>query len=327
MQSRTLGTQGLTVSSIGLGCMGLSVAYAAPVDAAQGERLIHRAVELGVTFFDTAEVYGDNEILVGRALRASRDRVVIASKFGFDLDEHRVPRGVDSRPDHIRRVCDASLQRLGVEIIDLFYQHRVDPTVAMEDVAGTVAELVKAGKVRYFGLSEAGADDIRRAHAVHPVTALQSEYSLWAREVEREILPLCRELGIGFVPYSPLGRGFLAGVAATLPENDRRRSLPRWQGAALTENLYLMETLQQLAAKRRCTTAQLSLGWVLAQGKNVVPIPGTTNLSRLEQNLAAAGLQFSADELDAIASAVPLEAVAGKRTGEFERRMGQSAQK
>jgi aryl-alcohol dehydrogenase-like predicted oxidoreductase len=315
------------VSQLGLGCMGLSIAYASAIGAAQAERLIQRAVELGVTLFDTAELYGDNEILVGRALRGLRAGVVIASKFGFDLGDDRLPRGLNSRPEHILAVCDASLRRLGVEIIDLYYQHRVDPQVPIEDVAGTVAQLVKAGKVRYFGLSEAGVETIGRAHAVHPVTALQSEYSLWAREVEKEILPLCRKLGIGFVPYGPLGRGFLAGAATSLADNDLRRSLPRWHGEALVANLELLATLRQLASEKGRSTAQLSLAWVLAQGEDIVPIPGTTKVARLEENLAAADLHLSAEELGAISRAVPHEAVQGARIGDFESRMRQSSTK
>jgi aryl-alcohol dehydrogenase-like predicted oxidoreductase len=325
LKRTTLGTQGLEVSQLGLGCMGLSVAYASPIDASQGERLILRAVELGVTFFDTAELYGDNEILVGRALGSYRDGLVIATKFGFDLAEDRVPRGLNSRPEHIREVCDRSLQRLGIETIDLFYQHRVDPEVPIEDVAGTVAQLVRAGKVRYFGLSEAGPETISRAHATHPVSALQSEYSLWARDVEQEILPLCRRLGIGFVAYGPLGRGFLAGAGVSLAENDRRRSLARWQGDALATNLLLVETLHQLAISKGCTTAQLSLAWLLAQGDDLVPIPGTTNVARLEENLAAADLRLCAGELEAIARAIPRDAVQGGRTGHFVRRMKQAS--
>jgi aryl-alcohol dehydrogenase-like predicted oxidoreductase len=305
--------------------MGLSVPYAATIEESQGEQLIRRAVELGVTFFDTAEIYGGNEILVGRALRAVRDDVTIATKFGFNLTGGHSAPGLNSRPEHIREVCEASLQRLGVEVIDLLYQHRVDPAVPMADVAGVVGELVRAGKVRYFGLSEAEAEAISQAHAVHPVTALQSEYSLWTRDVEKDVLPLCRKLGIGFVAYGPLGRGFLGGAAMDLAANDRRRSLPRWQGDALVANLGLLEVLQQLASAKGATTAQLSLTWVLAQGPDVVPIPGTTNIARLQENLSAAKLQLSAGELDAISRAVPPDRVVGDRSGTFLKVLGDKA--
>ncbi|TAK99572.1 MAG: aldo/keto reductase [Rhodospirillaceae bacterium] len=320
MEIRKLGTEGLKVSAIGLGCMGLSVAYADVPDEAQGLRLIGRAVELGVTMFDTAEVYGNNELLVGKALRTVRERVVIATKFGFKLTGGR-PLGVDSRPDHIREVCDASLKRLGVETIDLFYQHRVDPSVPIEDVAGAVGDLVRQGKVRYFGLSEAGAETIRRAHKVHPVSALQSEYSLWTRDVEHKVLPTCRELGVGLVAYSPLGRGFLAGAATALAENDRRKFMPRWQGEALAKNLSLAEALTNLASAKGCTPAQLTLAWLLHRGGDIVPIPGTTKIHRLEENLAAAAIRLSPDELTAIEDAMPIAAVQGDRTDAAGRAM------
>jgi aryl-alcohol dehydrogenase-like predicted oxidoreductase len=243
-----------------------------------------------------------------------RDRVVIASKFGFTIPKERGgPAGLDSRPAHIREVCDRSLQRLGVESIDLLYQHRVDPAVPIEDVAGAVGDLVRQGKVRYFGLSEAGAATIRRAHKVHPVAALQTEYSLWSREVERTILPTCRELGIGFVAYSPLGRGFLAGIAQDLPQNDRRRALPRWHGDALARNLGLMETLKTLATARGCTPAQLALAWVLHKGEDIVPIPGTTKVHRLEENMAAAAMRLTPAHIAAIEAALPENAVQGRR--------------
>jgi len=319
MQSRKLGTQGLEVSAIGLGCMGLSVGYGASLEEAAAIKLIERAVELGVTFFDTAEMYGPftNEALVGKALRPARDRVVIATKFGFKIQPgERRPRGVDSRPEHIREVCDASLQRLGVETIDLLYQHRVDPAVPIEDVAGTVGDLVKAGKVRFFGLSEAGAETIRRAHQVHPVSAVQSEYSLWSRDIEQAVLPTCRELGVGLVPYSPLGRGFLAGAGNSLDQlapDDFRRSMPRWQPDVIDKNRSLVDTLTAIAHGKGRTPAQLALAWLLHQGQDIAPIPGTTKIHRLEENLGAAEIHLSADELAEIERAVPETAVEGDR--------------
>jgi aryl-alcohol dehydrogenase-like predicted oxidoreductase len=315
MKIRHLGNQGLAVSAVGLGCMGLSVPYAEPTSEAQALSLLGRAVELGVTLFDTAEVYGQNEIIVGKSLRLVRERVVIATKFGFRIPTERgnVPMSLDSRPEHIRAVCEASLSRLGIETIDLLYQHRVDPNVPIEDVAGTVGELVREGKVRYFGLSEANAGTIRRAHKVHPVSAVQTEYSLWSRDVEHEILPVCRELSIGFVAYSPLGRGFLAGIAPNVPDNDRRRSLPRWQGDALAKNLTLVERLEILATTKDCTPAQLALAWILHQGLDIVPIPGTTKIHRLEENLVAAEIHLSRNDLAAIEAVMPESAVHGSR--------------
>jgi len=280
---------------------------------------LRRAVELGVTFFDTAEMYGpfENEILLGKALKDVRDRVVIATKFGFDLPpEGGRPRGVDSRPEHIREVCDASLRRLGVETIDLLYQHRVDPKVPIEDVAGAVGELIRAGKVRFFGLSEAGPETIRRAHKVSPVSAVQTEYSLWSRDVEREVLPACRELGIGFVPYSPLGRGFLAGAIVDpgkLADTDFRRNMPRMQGEAFSANHSLVETLAALAHEKGRTPAQLALAWLLGQGADIAPIPGTTKIPRLEENVAAAEIRLTPDERAAIERAVPETSVEGDR--------------
>jgi aryl-alcohol dehydrogenase-like predicted oxidoreductase len=318
VESRKLGTQGLEVSAIGLGCMGLSHAYGVAPPEPQSLALIHRAVELGVTFFDTAEMYGPfvNEELVGRALKDVRERVVIATKFGFDVARSGRGSGLDSRPEHIRQVCEASLRRLGVETIDLLYQHRVDPDVPIEEVAGTVGELVKAGKVRFFGLSEAGAETIRRAHQVHPVSALQSEWSLWSRDLEREILPTCRALGVGLVPFSPLGRGFLTGAITdpgALAETDMRRRMPRMQGEAFAKNLGLVEQLRALAADRGRTPAQLALAWLLHQGKDVVPIPGTTKIARLEENLAAAEIELTPAEPEAIERAIPEDAVEGPR--------------
>jgi aryl-alcohol dehydrogenase-like predicted oxidoreductase len=319
MQTRKLGTQGLAGSAIGFGCMGLSGIYGKGVDEAHGVDVIRRACDLGVTFFDTAEAYGPfaNEKLLGKALKGVRDKVVIATKFGmiFTPEGKRVP-GFDSSPAKIRQVCDASLKRLGVETIDLLYQHRVDPNTPIEDVAGAVGELVRAGKVRFFGLSEAGPDTIRRAHATFPVSALQNEYSLWTRDVERGALPLCRELGIGLVPYSPLGRGFLAGGVKSvgdLPEKDFRRNNPRFQAEALNRNVSLVETLTRLAREKGRTPGQLALAWLLHQGDDIVPIPGTTKIPRLEENVAAATIALSAAELEAIEKAVPETAVAGER--------------
>lgn len=304
MQTRTLGTPGLTVSALGLGCMGMSWAYGAAPERSEMIALLRGAVDRGVTFFDTAEVYGPfaNEELLGEALEPLRDRVVIATKFGFDLtaDPAKGPRA-NSRPDHIRAVVDASLKRLRTDRIDLLYQHRVDPDVPIEDVAGAVGDLIRAGKVKHFGLSEAGAATIRKAHAVQPVTALQSEYSLWQREVERDILPTLRELGIGFVPYSPLGRGFLTGAitADTVFEaNDFRARLPRFQQEAVAANQALVDLIRAIAEPLGATPAQIALAWLLDQGRDVVPIPGTTNLARLEENLGAIDLALTAEQLD-----------------------------
>jgi aryl-alcohol dehydrogenase-like predicted oxidoreductase len=319
MKTRSLGSQGLQVTELGLGCMNLTGSYGSVAAEADALNVIARAVELGVTLFDTAEIYGpfENEKLVGRALRPVRDRVVIATKFGFAMRPgERRPAGVNSRPEHIREVCDGSLRRLGIETIDLLYQHRVDPDVPMEDVAGAVGDLVAQGKVRYFGLSEAGPESIRRAHRVHPVSALQTEYSLWTRDPESGVLPVCRELGIGFVAYSPLGRGFLASGAKELPEKDFRRNLPRFQGDALEHNISLFETLESLAARKSCTPAQLALAWLLHKGEDIVAIPGTSKVHRLEENVAAAGIRLSAAEMEEIERALPPEAVAGARYDE-----------
>ena len=321
MQDRKLGAQGLRVSSIGLGCMPSATA-AAPPDEAQTIRLLSRAVELGVTFFDTAEAYGPwvNESRVGKALRPFRDRVVIASKFGYRIaPEGGLPIGLDSRPQRIREACDGSLKRLGVEMIDLLFQHRVDPEVPIEEVAGTVGELIRAGKVRFFGLCEAAPETIRRAHDVCPVSAVESEYSLWTRDPERSVLPLCGELAVGFVAYSPLGRGFLAGSGtrlSDLPEGDYRRKMPRWQGEALARNRWLFENFRSLAQARKCTPAQLALAWLLHQREDLVPIPGTTKLHRLEENLGASEIRLSADDLAEIEDALPPTAVAGGRYDE-----------
>lgn len=321
MKTRKLG-DGLEVSAIGLGCMGMGQVYGTALEAADAHKLLARAVELGVTFFDTAEVYGPytNEVLVGEGLKPFRDKVVIATKFGFDIAPEGTGegfsrmRGTNSRPEHIRAVAEASLKRLGVEVIDLFYQHRVDPNVPIEDVAGAVKDLIAEGKVKHFGLSEAGAATIRKAHAVQPVAALQSEYSLWFRELEAEVLPTLRELGVGLVPYSPLGRGFLTGAMKTdLADNDFRRNLPRFQGEALAKNLSLVEALTQIAAEKGATPAQLALAWILHQGEHIAPIPGTTKAARLEENLGAVELALSADDLARIAAAVPETAVEGER--------------
>ena len=319
MNKRNLGKSGLTVSPLGLGCMGMSWAYGAAPDKAEMIALLRGAVERGVTFFDTAEVYGPfaNEELVGEALEPLRDQVVIATKFGFDLtrDPTSGP-GTNSRPDHIREVVDASLKRLRTDRIDLLYQHRVDPAVPIEDVAGTVGELIRAGKVGHFGLSEAGAETIRRAHAVQPVAALQSEYSLWRRDPEAEILPLLGELGIGFVPYSPLGRGFLTGAITAdtvFDKTDFRARLPRFQQEAMAANARLVDVLRGIADPLGATVAQIALAWLLAQQDWIVPIPGTTKLARLEENLGAIDLALSAPELAAIDSAARSVEIVGER--------------
>jgi aryl-alcohol dehydrogenase-like predicted oxidoreductase len=319
MKKRRLG-QGLEVSAIGFGCMGLNFGYSTSVTKEEAIKLIHAAVERGVTFFDTAEVYGPftNEQMVGEALRPMREQVVIATKFGFAIDSKtRENRGLDSRPEHIRDVCNASLQRLGVESIDLFYQHRVDPNVPIEDVAGTVKELVVAGKVKHFGLSEPGAQTVRRAHAVQPITALQNEYSLWTRGPETNgILDACEELGIGFVPYSPLGRGFLTGAMSKetkLGEGDFRKILPRFAPEAMEKNEVLVDLLKRIASEKQATPAQIALAWLLAQKPWIVPIPGTTKLHRLEENLAADEVQLTANDLDAIERAAAEIEVEGER--------------
>ena len=318
MKKRQLG-QGLEVSALGLGCMGLSFAYGR-VEKDEGVALVRAAVERGVTFFDTAEIYGPfvNEELVGEALAPFRERVVIATKFGFNVDQQSGERldGLNSRPEQIRTVTEASLRRLGVETIDLLYQHRVDPAVPMEDVAGTVRDLIAEGKVKHFGLSEANAQDIRRAHAVQPVTALQSEYSLWAREPEAEILPLLEELGIGFVPYSPLGRGFLTGTitdAAKIAADDFRKHLPRFQEDTLEANLALVERIKAIAASKGATPAQVALAWLLVQRPWIVPIPGTSKISRLDENLGALELVLSPSDLQAIGKALDEVEIVGAR--------------
>jgi aryl-alcohol dehydrogenase-like predicted oxidoreductase len=304
MQERELGRSGLKVSAIGFGCMGISFSYATQLPKEEGVKLIRAAVDRGVTFFDTAEVYGPftNEDVVGEALRPVRDRVVIATKFGFDIDPAtRENRGVTSRPENIRRAVEGSLKRLGVETIDLLYQHRVDPNVPIEDVAGAVKALIAEGKVKHFGMSEPGVQTLRRAHAVQPVAALQNEYSLWWRAPETNgILEACDELGIGFVPYSPLGKGFLTGAMGKdtpLPEGDFRRSVPRFSPAAMQKNQAFVDLLQRAATEKGGTPAQIALAWLLAQRPYVVPIPGTTKLRRLEENLGAAGIQLTEVDL------------------------------
>jgi aryl-alcohol dehydrogenase-like predicted oxidoreductase len=326
MQKRTLGN--LEVSVLGLGCMGMTHAYGQAPDKQAMIQLLRTAVERGVTFFDTAEVYGpyNNEELVGEALAPLRGQVVIATKFGFAPDPSGGPRwsGLDSRPEHIRAVAEASLKRLRTDTIDLFYQHRVDPNVPIEDVAGTVGELIKKGKVKHFGLSEAGPDTIRRAHAVQPVTALQSEYSLWTREPETEILPLLEELGIGFVPFSPLGRGFLTGKMdehTQFDSNDFRNSLPRFTPEAMKANQALVDLLGQVAQRKGATPAQVALAWLLAQKPWIVPIPGTTKLNRLDENLGAAALQLTPEDLAGIARAAAGITVQGARYPENLARM------
>jgi aryl-alcohol dehydrogenase-like predicted oxidoreductase len=324
MQKRKLGRSNLEVSAIGLGCMGMSFAYGTPPDRKQMISLIRAAVERGVTFFDTAEVYGPltNEELVGEALAPFRSQVVIATKFGMKLGT----KGVDSRPEHIREVAEASLRRLKVDAIDLLYQHRVDPEVPIEDVAGTVKELIRAGKVKHFGLSEAGVKTIRRAHAVQPVTALQSEYSLWWRKPEEEVLPTLEELGIGFVPFSPLGKGFLTGKIdekTTFEKNDFRNIVPRFTPEARKANQALVDLLGDIARRKSATPAQVALAWLLAQKPWIVPIPGTTKLNRLEENLGAANVELTPDDLRAIDGATSKIRVEGARYPEdLEKRTG-----
>jgi len=317
METRKLGTQGLAVPALGLGCMGMSDFYAG-ADEKESIATIHRAIELGVTLLDTADIYGPwkNEELVGRALRGRRDRVVLATKFGNVRGPDGSWRGVNGKPEYVRACCDASLQRLGVDRIDLYYQHRVDPAVPIEDTVGAMAELVRAGKVRYLGLSEAAPATIRRAHRVHPISALQTEYSLWSRDPEDEILPAVRELGIGFVPYSPLGRGFLTGRFRKLDDlapDDYRRQSPRFQGENFEKNLRLVDEIRKIAAEKRVGAAQLALAWVLARGDDVVPIPGTTTRKHLEENLAAAAIRLSREDLARIDAAAPKGVAAGDR--------------
>ncbi|QOG07444.1 aldo/keto reductase [Aureimonas sp. OT7] len=316
MQQRKLGPD-LTVSTMGLGCMGMSEFYGASDDA-ESIATIHRALDLGVTFLDTADMYGvgRNEELVGRALRGRRNEVVLATKFGNVRGPAGERLGIDGRPDYVKAACEASLKRLGVEVIDLYYQHRVDPNVPIEETVGAMGRLVEQGKVRYLGLSEAAPQTIRRAHAEHPIAALQTEYSLWSREPEQEILPLLRELGIGFVPYSPLGRGFLTGrfrTAADLPEDDYRRDSPRFSPENFGRNLKLVDAVEAIARRKGVKASQIALAWVLAQGEDVVPIPGTRRIPYLEENVGAQSIVLTREEMEEIDDIFPADAAAGAR--------------
>jgi len=328
MQKRKLGSSNLEVSALGLGCMGMSFSYGPPKDKQQMISLIRSAIERGVTFFDTAEVYGPytNEELVGKALAPFRGQVVIASKFGWKIDPkaERGLAGLDSRPEHIKQVAEASLKRLKVDAIDLFYQHRVDPDVPIEDVAGAVKDLIQAGKVKHFGLSEAGAQTIRRAHAVQPLSAVQSEYSLWTRGPEKEVLPALDELGVGFVPYSPLGKGFLTGKIdenTAFDSSDFRNILPRFTPEARKANQALVDLLGKIAQRKKATPAQIALAWLLAQKPWIVPIPGTTKLNRLEENIGAVAVELTADDLREIESAASKIRVQGARYPEHIEQM------
>ncbi len=328
MKKRKLGKSNLEVSAIGLGCMGMNFSYGPPMEKREAIALIRAAVELGITFFDTAEVYGPftNEVLVGEALAPFRSQVAIATKFGFKPDPNGGPRwtGLDSRPEHIREAVAGSLKRLKVETIDLLYQHRVDPNVPIEDVAGTVGDLIREGKVKHFGLSEAGAKTIRRAHAVQPVTAIQSEYSLWTRGPEAEVLPTCEELGIGFVPFSPLGKGFLTGKideSTTFDSTDFRNTVPRFAPENRKANQALIELLARVAERKKSTPAQIALAWLLAQKPWIVPIPGTTKLHRLEENIGAASVELTPDDLREIAIAAAQIEVHGARYPEALEKM------
>lgn len=328
MQKRKLGKNNLEVSALGLGCMGMSFSYGPPKDKKEMVSLIRAAVERGITFFDTAEAYGPytNEELVGEALAPFRGQVVIATKFGWKIDPkaERGLAGLDSRPEHIKQVAEGSLKRLKTEVIDLFYQHRVDPDVPIEDVAGAVKDLIQQGKVRHFGLSEASAKTIRRAHAVQPVTAVQSEYSLWWRRPEEEVLPTCEELGIGFVPYSPLGKGFLTGKITEdtkFDQSDFRSQIPRFSPDAMKANRALVDLLSRIAERKRATPAQIALAWLLAQKPWIVPIPGTTKLARLEENIGAVAVELTPDDLREITTAASRIPIQGARYPEAIERM------